>query len=421
MSESGGLRLFCGGEIFAEWREYSNFAATETISATMTQTSLSAPAKGRDASISIAKAVAIILMVIGHSEYPGLLTSCLYTFHMPLFFITAGYFFGRRNADNPWEFCRRRFKGLYVPMVKWSLVWLLLHNIFHHAGILNEKFGNWEGGVTHPYTLADGANRAVQIFTQMGGYDEFMAGAFWFFRGLLVASVLFLVFFRVADSRTQLKEPWHIALLICGGALLFTAAHIYLGFKINALPGGGWREIWGLFFFGIGVVYRRWESKVADNPVAALMCLLLIVMAGSLHWSGMNNVGRYRDLWTLPLTGIAGFIMVHYTSRVIARRGSWLSRLLVFIGDNTLYILVFHIISFKVVSAVKIWWYGLDPAQIGCHMVIHDYQGDWFWIAYSIAGVALPLTGITLWRLTAAALRKRFNAPVGFLTAFRAQ
>lgn len=47
----------------------------------------------RDASISIAKAVAIILMVIGHTEYPGLLTSCLYTFHMPLFFITAGYFF----------------------------------------------------------------------------------------------------------------------------------------------------------------------------------------------------------------------------------------------------------------------------------------------------------------------------------------
>ena len=54
----------------------------------------------RDDSISIAKAFAIILMVIGHTEYPGLLTSCLYTFHMPLFFITAGYFSraGRRQS-----------------------------------------------------------------------------------------------------------------------------------------------------------------------------------------------------------------------------------------------------------------------------------------------------------------------------------
>ena len=53
----------------------------------------------RDDSISIAKAFAIILMVIGHTEYPGLLTSCLYTFHMPLFFITACYFFSRRQAS----------------------------------------------------------------------------------------------------------------------------------------------------------------------------------------------------------------------------------------------------------------------------------------------------------------------------------
>ena len=30
----------------------------------------------------------------------------------------------------------------------------------------------------------------MQMFTGMAGYDEFLAGAFWFFRGLLVASVL---------------------------------------------------------------------------------------------------------------------------------------------------------------------------------------------------------------------------------------
>lgn len=100
----------------------------------------------RNESISIAKAFAIILMVIGHTEYPGLLTSCLYTFHMPLFFITAGYFFTQRSASEPWDFCRKRFKGLYVPMVKWSLFWLLLHNLFHSTGILNEVYGNWEKG-----------------------------------------------------------------------------------------------------------------------------------------------------------------------------------------------------------------------------------------------------------------------------------
>ena len=94
------------------------------------------------------------------------------------------------------------------------------------------------------------------------------------------------------------------------------------------------------------------------------------------------------------MTGIAGFLMVHYASKVIAAREGWLKRLLVFIGDNTLYILVFHIISFKAVSLLKISYYGLDWRQIGCHMVIHDHQGDWFWILYSVAGVVLPLAGL---------------------------
>ena len=361
----------------------------------------------RDDSISIAKAFAIILMVIGHTEYPGLLTSCLYTFHMPLFFITAGYFFSRRQASEPWDFCRRRFKGLYLPMVKWSLIWLLLHNVFHHFGILNETFGNWEGGVTHPYTLKQMVSRTVMILTSMAGYDEFMAGAFWFFRGLLVASIVYLIAFRLIDTRAGVKSEWRIAVIICLGAVAFTGAHIYFGFKVTVIPNGAWRETWGLFFFGIGVIYRSATSGLSRRWWVALPCLLLICLAGYLHWSGMNNSGRYRDLLTLPLTGVAGFVAVHYASRIIAARDNILKRLLVFIGENTLYILVLHIISFKAVSALKIAYYGLDWRQIGCHMVVHDHHDDWFWVLYSVAGVALPLIAVTLWRRTSAYIRRK--------------
>ena len=377
----------------------------------MIENEIIAPKPKRDASISIAKAVAIILMVIGHTEYPGLLTSVLYTFHMPLFFITAGYFFSRRSAERPWDFCSKRFRGLYVPMVKWSLMWLLLHNLFHHWGILNETYGNWEKGVTHPYALKEMVSRTVQIFTSMSGYDEFMAGAFWFFRGLLVASILYLVLFRLIEAQWRRREEWHIAALICLAAVTFTAAHIYFGFKVSVIPAGAWRETWGLFFFGIGVIYRQWEPQVMKGGAwMALACLLLVCFAGTQHWSGMNNIGRYRDLWSLPLTGVAGFIAVHYASKAIAAREGWLKQLLTFIGENTLYILVFHIISFKVVSLWKIQWYGLDWHQIGCHMVIHDHQGDWFWVAYSIAGVALPLIGLTAARRCRTWLNSIFEA-----------
>ena len=103
--------------------------------------------------ISICKGIAIILMVLGHTEGPGFLMHIVYLFHMPIFFITAGYFFSRKYLSDSWTFVVKRFKGLYVPMVKWALFFLVIHNLMFKIGLLSEQYGNWENGVTHPYDL----------------------------------------------------------------------------------------------------------------------------------------------------------------------------------------------------------------------------------------------------------------------------
>ncbi len=348
-------------------------------------------AANRNYTISIMKGIAIILMVAGHAEGPELMTNFIYTFHMPLFFMAAGYFFSLKHASEPWNFISRRFNGLYVPFIKWSLFFLVTHNIWHYFGILNETYGNWTGGVTHPYTWHSALQRLVMIFTSMSGYDEFMAGAFWFFRGLLVASILFLILFRLADSRFHLK-PAATAGIVCLCAVAFTALRIYAGLKITGYPNGGWREVWGVFFFGLGFIFRQYEDRLPRRQGAlAMVCFLLLCCAAWLHLSGMNNHGIPRDLWSLPLTGLAGWLAVRYVSMILDRKGGRLRDLLVFIGENTLYVFIFHIISFKAVSLAKIWWYDLDFGQIGCHMVIHFNHTDFFWVLYTIVGVALPL------------------------------
>lgn len=99
----------------------------------------------RNTVISICKGIAIILMVIGHAEAPELITNFIYTFHMPLFFIAAGYFFSRKYLSDPWTFISKRVKGLYFPFVKWSMIFLVLHNVWFQVGLLNEQYGNWTG------------------------------------------------------------------------------------------------------------------------------------------------------------------------------------------------------------------------------------------------------------------------------------
>lgn len=359
--------------------------------------------KKRNTRISVCKGIAIILMVIGHAEAPGFITLFIYAFHMPLFFITAGYFFTARTADDPWRFCARRFKGLYIPFLKWSIFFLLLHNVLFYFGILNETYGNWTGGVTHPYSLHTAGARLMMMLTGMAGYDEFPAGAFWFFRGLLVASIMFLILYRLMPRRLG-HVGAAIAVAVCAWA--FTAWHIGSQYRISTIPNGGWREVWGIFFFAMGVVFRHIEPRIRTNIWLALLCMGMISVGTLLPCHGMNNHGVPNDLWTLPLTGIAGFLMTYYFSGLIDRHEGRLKRFLVFAGDNTLYVLVFHVISFKLVSLLKIHWYDLDFRQIGCHMVIHDFNDDLFWILYSVVGVGVPLLGIYLYRRAAAAISR---------------
>ena len=358
----------------------------------------------RNTTFSIIKALAIILMVIGHAEAPGLITNFIYTFHMPVFFIAAGYFFKRKSLEHPWEFCSKRFKGLYVPMVKWSIMFLVLHNVFHYFGILNEQYGNWTGGVTHPYTWHSALQRLLLIVTSMSGYDEFMAGAFWFFRGLLVASIVFMVAYKLLDRSTHWSETRSVGVILAA-TLAFAALFIANKLKVSTIPNGGMREIWGIAFFAIGVLFRHVEHRIPRSLWVAAGCAALLIGAAMLHLHGMNNRGELQDVVTLPVTGCVGFVMLYIVSSKIDGLKGRVHRLLRYIGDNTVAVFVFHIISFKLVSLLKIWYYGLDFGQIGCHMVIHYNHTDFFWVLYSVVGTAVPL----LWLAAYRRLLRRFS------------
>lgn len=163
----------------------------------------------RDTTISIAKGIAIILMVIAHAEAPGWLCKFIFEFHMPLFFITAGYFFSLKYLDDEATFVKKRVKGLYVPFVKWAVFFLIIHNWMFDLGILNETFGNESGGVTHPYSWHQMQQNLWTIVTAMGGYDAFLCGAFWFFRGSSWRASYTLLYIRycIADCQDYRSCP----------------------------------------------------------------------------------------------------------------------------------------------------------------------------------------------------------------------
>ena len=316
----------------------------------------------RDTTISVAKGIAIILMVIAHAEAPGWLCKFIFEFHMPLFFITAGYFFSIRYLHDEATFVKKRVKGLYWPFVKWALIFLILHNWMFDIGILNEVYGNEQGGVLHPWSWHQIQQNIWNIFTAMGGYDAFLCGAFWFFRGLFVASILYLIIYKVLDaslaSKASLARP-AIPYLICLLMLLLGAWKTWEGLKVINIVQGGYREIMGCFFFGVGFIIRQHMTAYRDITShyharfwTSLLFAAVVFLFSKYLTANMNWRSSFNQFLSLPIPAILGFLMTYNLSSWIDEHNWKLKQMLVYIGDHTLYVFIFHIISYKVVSQI---------------------------------------------------------------------
>ena len=79
----------------------------------------------RNEIIDIAKAIGIILMVIGHTRCPEYLRHLIYLFHMPLFFILSGYFLQKKSDVG--EYAKKQFMKLMI---------LRISKLFHAEDIM---------------------------------------------------------------------------------------------------------------------------------------------------------------------------------------------------------------------------------------------------------------------------------------------
>lgn len=395
----------------------------------------------RNPVITILKALAIILVVMAHSGCPTYLSRFAYMLCVSLFFMASGYCFNTKYLNEEAAFVKRRFKSLYLPFVKWSVFFLLLNHFWFYIGFLNETYGNAKGGVTHPLTLHQGLQSLWSILFNMSGYDQFLAGAYWFFRSLLVSSIVFLVGLKLAEGFSRLSgKHSQSALVLALTAIAFALWQTSDGLKVTGLAQGGYREIMGVFFIAAGFLYRQFELwletpqrtaplLVMDNVenkggVVAIKAAntTLLSLQKSVRWLssqplvsiGISAVilglltvfphptmdpkaNSFADVFWLALSGTVGFSFIYNLAKMLHRIKP-LHTSLTYIGENTLYVFGFHLLAFKFVSMLKVGIYGLPWAAVGGHPVVQGKDGTWFWVLYTIFGIVFPLGFIWLAR-----------------------
>lgn len=353
----------------------------------------------RETKFSILKAIAIICVVLSHAGISGWLFNFVFIFHVPIFFICAGYFFNTKYLTNERTYIVHRFKGLYLPFVRWSLFFLLIHNVLFPLGILSETYGNAGGGVTHPYTWQQFSQHAWSIVSNMSGYDQFLCGAFWFFRALLLASIGFLLMFKLLNRSAQLRDYKHTAWGVLFITLLLITWKTTTHLSLTGVAQGGYRELMGMAFMTAGFLLKQYEVCDKLNWKTALTSGTILLLASCFFPSSMVWNPNFTQFISLPLPAIAAFVMFTYISAWIDRHPGLIKRTFAYIGEHTLYIFAFHLVAFKVVSALKVWFYDLPWEAVGGHPVVITPANNWIWvILYLAAGVILPLLWLKSYR-----------------------
>lgn len=321
------------------------------------------------------KAVGIMLMVICHAGVTKEICTLISMFHMPLFFFASGYCFKEKHLASGKTFLWNRIKGLYFPFIKWGLIILMLHNVLLYIGIYSEE----SGYNNYPYVWSDYTNRALNVIKFK--YSEQLLGGYWFLAALFFGSIISWIMLKVFCNA-----------FIC--ALLAAVAGVVVGWLFDHhLHTFGLQEKWfaASFLFLSGHIF----AKVKIKPFTLWQSLLafVVVIIGAVYWPMELSGAYYCTLRIIPymITAILGIWCVYTWCTYVHNEDKCVSRILNFIGENTMVILTWHFLCFKLVSIGGVTILGLPYSKVGMHPIINDCYSGVLWIAYSIIGIAVPL------------------------------
>ena len=330
------------------------------------------PYNSKNNYISIAKALGIILMVVGHSGCPAAISKFIYLFHMPLFFVCSGYFFKEiSDRTSLLSFYKKRMKGLYLPYIKWSLLFLLLHNTFRYLHITESVIYQKEEYVW-------------QFMKMIAMTDyELLIRPFWFIKELLFTSII-VATISFLNSRHSIKDRPELYFLIA-----FVSSIISKFVPPIPLIGDCSVLCLSILYYCTGIILYKYRHLISQTYTTIILSFI-IVLIGSVFFIGTIDM-RFTNIYNQTpyyLLSIIGIIMILCISLKLEATKN--VSLLYYIGNHTMPILALNLLALKLGSLLKIWIYGLPIEQLASFTVIYDFN-SWFWPIYTIIGITTPL------------------------------
>ena len=263
--------------------------------------------------IDMAKGFAIALMVFGHtfSTYQNTpIMVWIYSFHMPLFFLTTGILYGVKEKKRSRQIFKLKSKifTLLLPFFVWSTLYQLFISILAILG---------------------GAPAKATLLSNMKVVIQLQGNTMWFLPAMFLSTFFFLLTVR------------NRVLNIITSCLLFIAGIIVP--EYNCYLSAILRAFIGAVFIALGFYGYKFFTKEVKNW--QLVCLGLVSIASR----------DYNNPFLYIFNGFIGTLIV-YQMAMRMRQIKIISEILKYWGENSIKILCLH--SF-VIQIIRLFDYKL--------------------------------------------------------------
>lgn len=333
--------------------------------------------KTRNPQMDILKGIGIVLIVLGHSGFPG--THFLYLFHLAIFFIVSGYFFKEdyvKDKQSLKKFIINKIKRLYLPFVIANVICILLNNFF-----IDIKFYN--NVIHHYFSLKDIAISVIKVMLFKGHVE--MTGATWFFQILFLITIFYAIIEYIIKKYSN-KTKNIIQLIV---SILFFAIGYYLSIKNISIKIMGLQVLtcYILFDFGRKISKYKIETKESTKSLIMISSFILLVILNKIGTIEMSQHKYTNPIYFLTVS-ILGWYFVYELSYFMSKL-KVTSNMLQYIGKNTMSILICHFIAFKIVNLIGVMIFNENVDLIS--KFPFAFRGSYWWLIYAFAGIIIPL------------------------------
>lgn len=283
--------------------------------------------KGRDTFLDFIRGFGMILVVLGHTI--SVYQSFIYLFHVPLFFIVSGILFKRTNSIR--LDLLKKWKRLYLPNLKYGILFSLLHNVFVRWGIYPlDTF----------YAVPDFSKSIMKIFCWG---NEQLGGAMWFLRSLFFAYCLYLIY---SFLRCKSFKVVFILLVVCIGWYMVYTKTLFQARTFITIP----CLVFPFILIGkmkICLFMNKLIESSKKNRIFLLLSALILFLLSryisvDLAYLKLPNPLLYY------LVALVGLLFVLSCYKIV--RESWLQRIIIYVGKHSIPILALHFLAFKLVT-----------------------------------------------------------------------